>query len=308
MPMRLITAIILTLALWCAAPARAADGDILERTALEIDPAAPFVAQRIIYESDGLRILGFLAYSKAAPGGTARLPCILFNRGGNRDFGAITPERFTRMAARVTDWGYVLFASNYRGSPGSEGQDEFGGSDVDDVVNALRIFDQLAFADPQRIGMWGHSRGGMMTYLALTRTDRIKAAVIGAGMADFQRMVTLRPEMDSGVAAECIPGWATDRAAAIEARSAVRWADRLPATTPILLIHGTADWRVDPRDALDMASALYAARRPYRLFMLEGADHGISEFRDEYNEAMREWFDRYVREGSPLPNLEPHGD
>lgn len=33
--------------------------------------------------------------------------------------------------------------------------------------------DPITFAVRNRIGMWGHSRGGMMTYIALTRTDRI---------------------------------------------------------------------------------------------------------------------------------------
>jgi dipeptidyl aminopeptidase/acylaminoacyl peptidase len=290
-----------------AALAWAANGDILERTPIATGADSTFVAERVVYESDGLRIVGFLAYPKAAPAGAARLPCVLWNRGGNRDYGALTPENFPGRARRVTEWGYVLFASNYRGSPGSEGEDEFGGRDVDDVINALRVFDQLSFADRDRIGMWGHSRGGMMTYIALTRTDRVKAAVIGAGMADLERQIVLRPEMDTEVAAQIVPGWGTDRAKAIAARSAVRFVDRLPANVPILLVHGSADWRVDPRDSLDMANSFFANKRPFRLLLIEGADHAISERRDEYNEAARGWLDRYVRDRGPLPNLVPHG-
>ena len=188
-----------------AAAAWAANGDILERKAIATAADATFAVERIVYESDGLRIVGFLAYPKGAAEGAARLPCVLFNRGGNRDYGAHTPENFLNRARRITAWGYVLFASNYRGSPGSEGQDEFGGRDVDDVHNAIRVFDNLAFADPDRIGMWGHSRGGMMTYIALTKTDRIRAAVIGAGVADLERMIALRPEMDTGVAGRSSP-------------------------------------------------------------------------------------------------------
>jgi len=290
-----------------AAAAWSANGDILERTAIATAADAAFVAERVVYESDGLRIVGFLAYPKGAPEGAARLPCVLFNRGGNRDFGAITPGIFLSRARLVTGWGYVLFASNYRGSPGSEGQDEFGGSDVNDVHSAIRVFDQLAFADRDRIGMWGHSRGGMMTYIALTKTDRIRAAVIGAGSADLERWISLRPEMDTEVAAQIVPNWKTERAKAIEARSAVRFVDRLPANVPILLVHGTADWRVDPRDSMDMASALFAARKPVGLLLVEGADHGITERRDEYNQAVKVWMDRYVRDRGKLPVLVPYG-
>jgi dipeptidyl aminopeptidase/acylaminoacyl peptidase len=290
-----------------AALAWAANGDILERTAIATAPEAPFVAERVVYESDGLRIAGFLAYPKAAPGGASRLPCVVWNRGGNRDFGAITVEFFLRRAERITGWGYVLFASNYRGAPGSEGKDEFGGADVADVVNAIPVFDQLAFADRDRIGMWGHSRGGMMTYLALTKTERIRAAVIGAGVADMERWVTLRPEIESDVAAQIVPDWTAQRTKAIAARSAVRFLDRLPTNVPILLVHGTADKRVDPRDSLDMAQGLFATRRPFRLLMIEGADHVISERFDDYNLAARDWLDRFVRDRAPLPNLVPHG-
>ena len=290
-----------------AALAWAADGDILERSMIATAPGAPFVAERIVYESDGLRIAGFLAYPRTAPGSTVRLPCVLWNRGGNQDFGAITVEFFLRRAERITGWGYVLLASNYRGAPGSEGKDEFGGADVADVVNAMPVFDQLAFADRDRIGMWGHSRGGMMTYLALTKTERIRAAVIGAGIADLERMIRLRPEMESDVAAQLVPDWTAQRAKAIAARSAVRFLDRLPKNVPILLVHGTADKRVDPRDSMDMAQGLFATGRPFRLLMIEGADHGISERVDDYNLAARDWLDRFVRDRAPLPNLVPHG-
>jgi dipeptidyl aminopeptidase/acylaminoacyl peptidase len=288
-------------------PSWAADGDILECTRIPAAAQASFVAERLVYESDGLRIVGFLAYPKTAPSGDSRLPSVIFNRGGNRGFGATSPRAFVGLAKRFTDWGYVLFASNYRGSPGSEGQDEFGGRDVNDVVNSLRVLDQLAFVDRDRIGMWGHSRGGMMTYIALTKTDRIKAAVIGAGMSDFERSLTQRPELDAGVAAQCIPNWATERAKAIEARSAVRFVDSLPMNVPILLVHGTADWRVDPLDSMDMARALHASKRPVRLMMLEGADHVMGQHRDEYDQATRNWFDRYVRDLERLPKSVPQG-
>jgi dipeptidyl aminopeptidase/acylaminoacyl peptidase len=285
----------------------AANGDILERKPMATAPDAPFIAERIVYESDGLRIAGFLAYSKSSVDSVNSLPCVLWNRGGNRDYGAITDAFFLVRAKRITAWGYVLFASNYRGAPGSEGKDEFGGADVNDVLNAIQVFDRLPFADRDRIGMWGHSRGGMMTYLALTKTDRIRAAVVGAGMADLERQIQQRPEMESEVAAELAPNWTSQRAKAIADRSAVRFVDRLPKGVPILLVHGTADRRVDPRDSLDMAQALLTTGRPFRLLMVEGADHVLSERVEDYNSAARDWLDRYVRDRAPLPNLTPHG-
>jgi dipeptidyl aminopeptidase/acylaminoacyl peptidase len=147
----------------------------------------------------------------------------------------------------------------------------------------------------------------MMTYLALTRTDRVRAAIVGAGIADVDRMIKLRPEMESDVAAQLVPDWTAQRAKAIADRSAVRFVEHLPSNVPVLLIHGTSDRRVDPRDSMDMAQALFAARRPFRLLMVEGADHTITERFDDYNLAARDWLDRFVRDRAPLPNLIPHG-
>jgi dipeptidyl aminopeptidase/acylaminoacyl peptidase len=126
-------------------------------------------------------------------------------------------------------------------------------------------------------------------------------------MADLERQIQQRPEMESEVAAELAPNWTSQRAKAIADRSAVRFVDRLPKGVPILLVHGTADRRVDPRDSLDMAQALLTTGRPFRLLMVEGADHVLSERVEDYNSAARDWLDRYVRDRAPLPNLTPHG-
>jgi dipeptidyl aminopeptidase/acylaminoacyl peptidase len=67
-----------------------------------------------------------------------------------------------------------------------QGKDEFGGADLNDVLNRLPLIDSLPKADPSRLGMWDYSRGGLMTYLALTRTSRINAAIVLGYWADFR--------------------------------------------------------------------------------------------------------------------------
>jgi dipeptidyl aminopeptidase/acylaminoacyl peptidase len=200
-----------------------------------------------------------------------------------------------------------VVASQYRGNAGGEGVEEFGGRDVNDVLNLLPLLASQPRADTARVGMYGWSRGGMMTYLALARTDRVAAAIVGAGLADAFDTVARRPEMERDVFAELVPGFAQDRERALAARSAVRWADKFPARTPVLLLHGTADWRVNPREALSLSERLLEHRRPFRLVMLEGGDHGLSEHRAEVDRLAREWLDRYVRDRKPWPSLEPHG-
>jgi dipeptidyl aminopeptidase/acylaminoacyl peptidase len=87
----------------------------------------------------------------------------------------------------------------------------------------------------------------------------------------------------------------------------VRWPEKLHKKTPILLLHGSADWRVHPTEGLTMATKLYESKHPFRLVFFEGGDHGLSEHRDEVNRLARDWLDRYVRDKRPWPSLEPHG-
>lgn len=257
----------------------------------------------ITYLSDGLKVKGYLAGPKKGD----KLPCVIFNRGGNREFGVLTDEGATALLGRMASWGYLVVASQYRGNAGGEGKEEFGGKDVNDVLNLLPLLKSVPRADVTRVGMYGWSRGGMMTYLALARTDRIAAAVVGAGMADAFDGLKRRPEFEKEVFAQLIPNYSTEKEAALVARSAVRWPEKLHKKTPILLLHGSADWRVDPTEGLTMASKLYESKHPFRFVLFEGGDHGLSEYREEVDRVVRDWLNFYVRDKKPWPSLEPHG-
>ncbi|PKL08428.1 MAG: peptidase, partial [Spirochaetae bacterium HGW-Spirochaetae-7] len=255
-----------------------------------------------VYSSDGLAIQGFVA----KPRTSGPYPCIIYNRGGNRDFASISPAVATNLLCRIASWGYIVVASQYRGSMGGEGLDQFGGDDVDDVLNLIPLLESEARADSTRIGMYGGSRGGMMTYLAMTKTDRIRAAAVRCGVSDLTSWKDDRGDMES-VFSELIPGFDPADDSTLIERSAVYWPEKLCKSTPILLLQGTADWRVSPASALRFAEALLSVRHPFRLVMLEGSDHALSEHLPERDRQAREWFDRFVRDGSPLPLLEPHG-
>ncbi len=259
--------------------------------------------QAISYASDGMQIDGFMARPRSGSG----LPCVIYNRGGNRDFGALSDMQAVLELGPIARAGYVVVASQYRGNSGAPGQDEFGGSDVNDVLNLIPLLDSLPDADSSRIGMVGWSRGGMMTYLALTRTERIAAAVVGAGEANLLAAAQRRPELER-VFRELIPNYDTDRRAQLRARSAIHWPERLHKQTPILVMHGGADWRVDPMQALELAQKLYETQHPFRLVFFEGGDHGLTEYRTEVQGLVSGWLDRYVRHSTPWPSLEPHGN
>lgn len=325
---------ILLTAIWCLSvlPAGAADdGDILEKLRIPDDSLqSAFLLQTglrfvdttgglrwkpemehlsevefysITYLSDGLKVKGFLAVPAAA----GSYPSVIYNRGGNRDFGMITPIRFAYLAGKLSSDGYVIAASNYRGVDGGEGMEEFGGADVHDVLNLLPVLEQVDRADTARIGMYGWSRGSMMSFITLTLTDRIKALVVGGILADIPAMIADRPAMDSLVLAELVPDYYVNKEEEMRRRSAIAWVDQFPADVPILMLQGTSDWRTKPDEPLQLAMKFNEYRIPYRLIMYEGADHGISEFADEVDTAVLDWFDRYLKYRTALPDMEYHG-
>jgi dipeptidyl aminopeptidase/acylaminoacyl peptidase len=254
---------IVTVVLCMIGPALAQDGTLVEASAVTlseetltrlelVEPTIRTILAQVdlksmTYLSDGLQVKGYLAVPKRED----RLPCLIFNRGGNRAFGALTDGYAARVLGKLATWGYVVVASQYRGNAGGEGREEFGGADLQDVLHLIPLLESLPHADTSRLGMYGWSRGGLMTYLALTQTDRIRAAVIGGGMSDAFDTVARRPEMDTGPFAEVIPDYAQRQEAALHARSPVRWPERLHKHTPLLLLHGSADWRVHPTQAFD---------------------------------------------------------
>jgi len=250
----------------------------------------------ISYSSDGIGVKGYMAVPKDGE----HLPCVIFNRAGNREFGILSDEDAVRVLGGLARRGYVVVASQYRGSARGQGRDEYGGADLDDVLNLIPLLESLPRTDARRLGMIGWQRGGMMTYLALTRTDRISAAVVVSAISDLPEWLEKRPEMGSAMQA-MIPRFDQNRDEALTARSAIRWPEKLAPKTPILIFAGGGDWAVSPKQPLDMAAALLAIRHPFRLVMLEGSDRDLREHRAEVDRVTGEWLDRYVRDQKPVP-------
>jgi dipeptidyl aminopeptidase/acylaminoacyl peptidase len=259
--------------------------------------------EEIKYLSDGLHIKGYLAI----PDGQGPYPVVIWNRGGNPLLSLWTAQSAWDVLGKVASWGYVVIASQYRGADGSEGHDEYGGADVDDVLNLIEVLNAVPSADRTRIGMCGRSRGGMMTYLALTRTDKIRAAVIISGLSDLLEAGKSRPGM-LDMWKKQIPDFNDHMEETLKQRSVIQWPEKLPTNVPLLIIHGTADWRVSPLQAFDLVRALYAAQRPLRFVLYEGGSHGVPEFDEERNTLIRSWLDAYVRDLKKWPDLKPHGE
>jgi dipeptidyl aminopeptidase/acylaminoacyl peptidase len=245
-------------------------------------------AYTFTYKSDGTKIAGFLIAPKNR---INKLPAIIYNRGGTEDFGLVTQGMlFTELAA-LAEGGYIVLGTQYPGNLVSEGIDERGGeSDVSSVLRLHGLINNLGIADVNRIGMYGISRGGMMTYLCLSKVTWIKAALTIGGQTNLDRTQKDRPEMTALYEKSF-----GNKSKARDDRSAVKWVEKLNKSTPLCLLHGTADDRVNVQDALELAQRLNDVAHPYELHLLLNGDHSLKNVQKERDYIVQEWFDSYLK-------------
>ena len=107
----------------------------------------------------------------------------------------------------------------------------------------------------------------------ITDDKRIRAAAIGAGLADCFTMYRTREDSMKQVFHELVGGSPEEKPEAFQARSAVCWPEKI--IPPILICQGTDDWRVVPQQAYDMDAALSKANKVHKLIVYPGADHSL---------------------------------
>jgi len=253
--------------------------------------AHPTACRRVLYRSDGLNVAAFI-WEPPAIATNSRLPVILALHGGNRDEAKWKGDSATGMA-RLVAAGFIVIGVQYRGVDAGEGQEQYGGEEVRDVVNAVALAKSLPEADPRNIFMFGASRGGMEAYLALRAGAKVNAAATISGLTDLELEAKRHPDWEAQNWRVLIPNYDADRAAALARRSGVVVA-RTVDLPPMLILHGTADWRVDPRDSYETAEALQERRRPYELHMFAGDVHGLVWNSRERDRLMIDWFRKYM--------------
>jgi dipeptidyl aminopeptidase/acylaminoacyl peptidase len=245
---------------------------------------------RIMYLSDGLKVGGFLWKPQDTVG--KQFPLIIFNRGGNREFGKLTPWFAFGFYTYVSN-GFVVLASQYRGNDGGEGREEYGGADVRDVLNLLPLARSLGYVDMHNVFMLGWSRGGMMTYLALKHHMPVNAVAVGGGLTDLVTEGQRRPAL-ANVWRELIPDFTQRGEDLLRERSAVAWPEQM--TVPVLILHGGADWRADPlSQALAFAQKMQKLGKTYELILYAADDHGVSLNRADSERRIVAWFRRYMK-------------
>lgn len=135
-----------------------------------------FTRYLIRYPSDGLTITGIM---QVPAEGHAPFPVIVMDHGyfNREDFQS--GDGSDRAAEYLNQHGYLTLSSDYRSWGDSDvGPSLFYTGLAIDVVNLIRAVPSIPQADPDRIGLWGHSMGGGVTMKVLELDSHARAAVL----------------------------------------------------------------------------------------------------------------------------------
>jgi len=147
-------------------------------------------AKSLHWKNDGFDVQGWLIYPKNFDS-SKKYPLVVCVHGGPGD--GVQPNWPSAHAyfMALPSHGYFLLLPNPRGSFG-EGEaftranvKDFGYGDWGDDMAGVDEAIRTAPIDPQRLGLTGWSYGGYMTMWGVTQTDRFRAAVAGAGIANW---------------------------------------------------------------------------------------------------------------------------
>ncbi|RYY02195.1 MAG: hypothetical protein EOO53_14265 [Gammaproteobacteria bacterium] len=268
-------------------------GDGVDKRAKKVNET--IVCKKFDYLVDGIRVDGFYAYSQVHD---ERIPAIIFNRGGNGSFGAIGKEELESILLPFANRGYFIIATQYRGlDKGDFALDEFGGKDVNDVLFLLNIIDDVKFVDNKRIGIFGTSRGAMMSLLANKFSNRFGATAIISPPTDLINELKTKygQEMEKNVFIKKIPAYKKNKVSELKNRSATYWVDKLEKKSPILVIHSIDDDRISPLNTLRFVEKLHTSHIQYKLVMFESGEHSLKGHRNEMLNAVNDWFSKFLK-------------
>lgn len=260
--------------------------------------------KQVIFQSeDGFTIHGQLFMPRNQQG---RGPALIFVHGGPMRqmlLGFPNMGYYTNsyeMNEYLASLGFTVLSVNYR--LGIMYGNDFrhpanakwrGSSEYKDVLAGGRYLQTLPSVDPERIGIWGGSYGGLLTALALARnSDIFKAGVDYHGVHDwsiiFQEDDPLAPKSPDFLAARKL-AWESSPDASI-----ATW------KSPVLLIQGDDDRNVPFNQMVDLVQRLRAAHVPFDQIVYPDEIHGFL--------LHRHWVESYKAEAKFfIQQLKPAG-
>jgi len=252
--------------------------------------------QSLHWKSDGFDVQGWLLTPPTTR--SSPRPIIVWVHGGP---AAAALNRWPiEYAALLVRHGYYVLFPNPRGSYGAGERftqanvKDFGYGDLRDMIAGI---DAAAALDPHvdasRAGIWGWSYGGFMSMFAVTQTNRFKASVAGAGIANWQSYYG-----ENDIDQWMIPYFGAsvyDDPAQYAKASAITFIKN--AKTPTLVLVGERDGECPAPQSFEFWHALKSLGVPAELVVYADEGHRIAQPKHKRDIGRRlvGWFDKYLK-------------
>lgn len=262
----------------------------LDRTAL-----APMTSVKY-KSSDGLEIPAYLTLPKGVE--AKNLPVVVFPHGGpwGRDSWG-----YSTFAQFLANRGYAVLQPNFRASTGygkkfmNAGNNQWGEKMQDDITWGVKYLVAQGIADPKRVGIMGGSYGGYATLAGVAFTpDVYSAAVAIVAPSNLKTLLESIP-----------PYWEAGRTifytrmgnpntpeglAQMKRQSPLFSADKIK--TPLMVVQGANDPRVNKREADQIVIALRDRNYPVEYLVAPDEGHGFA--RPVNNSAMVDAAEKFL--------------
>jgi dipeptidyl aminopeptidase/acylaminoacyl peptidase len=267
----------------------------------------------VAYEArDGLKVEGILVRPLDENEGSTYPLVVIVHGGpeGHLRHGWVTS--YSRPGQLLAARGFAVFYPNYRGSTGRGveytklHQADYAGGEFNDVVDGVEHLVASGLVNRNRVGVTGGSYGGFATaWCATALSEHFAAGVMFVGISDHvsKAGTTDIPHEMYEVHARKWPweawDWYRERSPLYHVRK---------AKTPLLILHGENDTRVDPSQSMMLYRFLKLLdQAPVRLILYPGEGHGNRKAaaRLDYTLRLVRWMERYlVGPGGDPPPVE----
>ena len=259
-----------------------------------LDTVEPAEMQSVWFESsDGVHVEQ-LVYLPSGSKERDKHPTYVQLHGGPVLQNTIGFDLFSQLYAAQ---GYAVLLPNFRGSSGYGKEFSLGAfaawgkQDFEDVMAGVDFAIEMGIADPDRLAVGGWSYGGILGAHVITKTDRFKAAFIGAGEAMY--VANYGPDMWPIL-------WEAEFGLPWENREL--WEELSPywdlpkVTTPTIFVGGENDLNVPIASAERMYAVLRRVGVPTKLVIYPGEYHVVSNpaFQMDLRNRVSAWFAKYV--------------
>ena len=198
--------------------------------------------------------------------------------------------------------GYAVFLPDVRFEIGRPGF-----SAVKSLVPGIQKLVDMGIADPDAIGLHGHSWSGYQTAFVVTQTDIFKAAVAGAPVSNMTSAYS-GIRLGSGRARQFQYEKSQSRIGASLWEDLPSYLENSPVfqldhlKTPLLIEFGDADEAVPWQQGIELYLACRRLDKPCIFLQYRGEPHHLKKYSNklDYSIKMKEFFDHHLK-GAPAP-------